>query len=240
MKKSSKADSSTRPPKAAGGKAKGSPTPIESDDARRERALSILDTLAPRYPVLKPLLVHANPWQLLVGTVLSAQCTDKRVNEITPGLFARWPGPAELAGAAQEELEQVIYSAGFYRAKARNLIGAARKIIAEHGGEVPRTMAELSALPGLGRKSAGVLLSACFDTPAIIVDTHFGRVTRRLGFTAESDPVRLEKDLARWLPRQEWNRFSMVINFHGRDICHSRTPNCPACPVRGQCPAAIG
>ena len=216
-----------------------SPTIRENDTFRRIRSRDILKILAPRYPVLKPLLNYSNPWELLVGTVLSAQCTDKRVNQITPSLFARWPGPAELATARQEELEQMIYSAGFYRAKARNLIGAAMRIMEEHGGEVPGSMTELCALPGLGRKSAGVLLSACFGKPAIIVDTHFGRVTRRLELGSETDPVRLEKEIARYLPQKDWNRFSMVINFHGRDICHSRKPDCSACPVNSLCPSSI-
>ncbi len=211
----------------------------ESDKARLLRLKRILDILTPSYPVLKPLLNHSNPWELLVGTVLSAQCTDKRVNTITPEIFARWKGPAELAEARQEDLERVIYSAGFYRAKARNLIGSAQRIMEDHGGEVPKTMEELSALPGLGRKSAGVLLSACFNTPAIIVDTHFRRVTRRLGLTDEMDPVKLEKDIASWLPPDLWNQTSMFLNFHGRDFCHSRKPNCPPCPIRGDCPQAI-
>ncbi len=216
-----------------------SKTLANEEAALRARALDALAILLPKYPILKPLLNYINPWQLLVGTVLAAQCTDKRVNEITPALFARWPGPAELAEAEQTELEAVIFSAGFYRNKAKNLIGAAREVSQKHRGEVPKTMEELTALPGLGRKSAGVLLSSCFDVPAIVVDTHFGRVTRRLGFTEEKDPVRLEYSIASWLPSEHWNSFSLVLNFHGRDICHSRKPNCCACPLAGICPSNI-
>ena len=211
----------------------------ETNIERAERAEAILRTLAPAYPELKPMLDYERPFELLVATVLSAQCTDAMVNRVTPGLFARFPTPAALAEAPIEELETIVHPTGFFRAKARNLKALSRLLVERFGGEVPETMDELVTLPGVGRKTAGVVLSACFGQGAIIVDTHFGRVCRRLGLAAAEDPVRLENEIALVLPRHKWTEASHILNRHGRDYCKSRAPLCASCPVAALCPRAF-
>lgn len=175
------------------------------------------------------MLSYTNAFELLIAVVLSAQTTDAQVNKITPALFSRYPDSHALAGARQEEVEGLIHSTGFYRSKARNIIGASKVLVEDFGGRVPQTMEELVRIPGVGRKSAGVVLHHIFDKPAIIVDTHFGRVVRRLGLTAHEDPKRVEQDIAAQLDRAYWSEFSMTANLHGRALCHARKPRCSEC-----------
>lgn len=203
--------------------------------AKLDRARIVIERLRPLHPDFRPLLEYTSPFTLLVATVLSAQCTDAMVNRVTPALFARFPGPPDVAGAHIEDLEGLIRPTGFYHSKARNLIELSRTLIEKHGGEVPRTMEELTALRGVGRKTAGVVLSVCFGLPAIIVDTHFGRVARRLGFTASEDPATIERDIAEFLPMEDWTAFSHILNRHGRNPCLARSPRCAACPLRDIC-----
>ncbi len=211
----------------------------ENPEERAERALVILRTLSPSYPDLVPMLHFRSPFELLVATVLSAQCTDAMVNRVTPSLFARFPSPAALAEAPLPELEDIVHPTGFFRAKARNLKALSRLLVERFGGEVPRTMEELVTLPGVGRKTAGVVLSACFGESAIIVDTHFGRVCRRLELARAEEPARLEREIAELLPRERWTEASHVLNRHGRDYCKARSPLCGGCPVAAFCPAAF-
>jgi endonuclease-3 len=172
-----------------------------------------------------------------VATILSAQCTDKRVNMVTPHLFARWPGPAALARAPQPELEAVIRTTGFFRAKAKSLLGCSRALVDRHGGEVPRTLADLVKLPGVGRKTANVVLGSGFGiVSGVVVDTHVGRITRRLGLTREADAVRAERDLIAVVPERHWIAFSHRLIEHGRTVCTARAPRCDGCPLAAVCP----
>jgi endonuclease-3 len=181
-------------------------------------------------------LNFSNPLELLVATILSAQCTDVRVNLVTGELFRQYPDARAYAEADLGELEQAIRSTGFYRNKAKSLIGCATVILEKHGGEVPRTMAELTALPGVGRKTANVVLGNAFGIPGLVVDTHVRRVATRLGWTRESDPVKIERTLCRRLPKEKWTHASHVLIFHGRRICKAPTPHCSSCPVFELCP----
>lgn len=202
-----------------------------------ERAGKVLELLRQRYPQPATHLVHENAWQLLVATVLAAQCTDARVNTVTPGLFARWPGPAELACASQAELEEVIRPTGFYRNKAKNLLGAAGKICSTYSGQVPRTMPELLTLPGVARKTANVVLFGAFGiNEGLAVDTHVKRISYRLGLTTATDPVQVEKDLILIFPRQEWGNVNHRMVWFGRDVCRARVPLCPDCEMGEFCP----
>ena len=196
----------------------------------------IISILKKEYPERASLLRYENPFQLSVAVALSAQTTDAGVNRVSPELFQKWPDPESLANADIEELEKVIHSLGFYRQKARNLIAASRKIVDEFGGEVPRGMDELTSLPGIGRKSANVIRAHLWNLPGIIVDTHFGRVCRRLGLTEAENPRKVEKELGLLIPQDLQNDFSMIINYHGRRYCMSRKPNCTGCPVTRYCP----
>jgi endonuclease-3 len=182
--------------------------------------------------------VYQDPFQLLVATILSAQTTDVRVNMVTPALFARYPTAASLARAKVGDVEKLISSVGFYRTKAKNLVGMAQRLVAEHGGEVPRTMAELQALPGVGRKTANVVLGNAFGiNEGIAVDTHVGRLSLRLGLTRHTDPVKIEQDLMRLIPREDWTLFSHLLIFHGRQICIARKPKCNECVLADICPS---
>jgi len=185
-------------------------------------------------------LRHASAFQLLVATVLSAQCTDAMVNRVTPGLFARYPDARAMAAASPEELEPLIRPTGFFRAKARSLAGLSAALVERHGGEVPGTMAELVRLPGVGRKTASVVLGHWFGVPAIPVDTHVLRVARRLGLTAADDPERVERDLAALWPRRAWTDGALRLILHGRRACVARRPRCEACVLAGFCPSARG
>ena len=185
-------------------------------------------------------LDHQNAFQLLLATVLSAQSTDVMVNKITPELFKHWSTPKALARAEPAEVEQVLSKIGMYRQKTKNVIGVSKLLIAEHGGEVPRTLAELIRLPGVGRKTANVVLGVAFGTPeGVVVDTHVQRISQRLGWTKHTEPVEIEQDLMKLFPRSEWDMLSHTLIFHGRRVCAARKPACAACPVSAECPSAF-
>lgn len=206
--------------------------------ARPAPAADVLARLRAEYPGADCSLDHAGPFQLLVSTILSAQCTDARVNSVAPALFRRLPNPAAMAGAGPE-LEELIRSTGFFNAKARSIRGACRAIVEQHGGEVPRTMEELHALPGVGRKTANVVLGNAFGAPdGVVVDTHVGRLARRLGWSRHADPVKVESDLNALLPRESWVFAGHALILHGRRVCSSRSPRCGACLLADLCPKA--
>jgi len=202
----------------------------------RKRAAEILRILARAYPEAGVHLEFRDAFQLLAATILAAQCTDQRVNQVTPALFARFPDAASLAQAGQEELEVLVRSTGFYRSKARSLLGMARALVERFGGKVPETIEELVTLPGVGRKTANVLRGACYGQLAIVVDTHLQRVSARLGLARERDPDRVEAELRALIPESRQTRFTWVIGEHGRRVCAARKPRCPECPVRRLCP----
>ena len=204
---------------------------------KKERAQAIYRILTKRYPNVRCELDFKNPLQLLIATVLSAQCTDKRVNAVTPALFKRYKKVGDFAGADLRELQGIIKSTGFYRAKAKNIKGLATKIVTEYNGKVPDKLEELIKLPGVGRKTANVVLGHAFDTPGITVDTHFGRLSRRFGWTKETDPVKVEFKVMELIPRKEWTNLSQRMIWHGRRICHARKPACGACPLAELCPS---
>jgi len=208
-----------------------------SQAEKRKRAMAIYRILSKRYPSVRCELDFKNPLQLLIATVLSAQCTDKRVNAVTPALFKRYKSASDFAGANMRELQTLIKSTGFYRAKAKNIKGLATKIVTEHNGKVPDNLEELVKLPGVGRKTANVVLGHAFDTPGITVDTHFGRLSRRFGWTKENDPVKVEFEVMELIPRKEWTNLSQRMIWHGRRICHSRKPACGDCPLAKLCPS---
>lgn len=201
------------------------------------QARRINRALAETYPYAHPELDFESPFQLLVATVLSAQTTDLRVNQTTPALFAQYPTPEDLAMAVPEELEQLIRPTGFFRAKARSLLGLSIALRDHFGGEVPGTLAELVTLPGVGRKTANVVLGNAFGVPGLTVDTHFGRLVRRFGWTREEDPEKVETDIAALFPKSEWTMLSHRLIFHGRRVCHARKPACGACPIAPLCPS---
>ncbi len=211
--------------------------PGETQLAKVRRARRINRLLAQRYPDAHCELDFVSPWQLLVATVLSAQTTDVRVNEVTPALFARYPDPASLAAADPAEVEQLIHPTGFFRAKTRSLIGLSATLVERHRGVVPKRMTDLVALPGVGRKTANVVLGNAFGVPGLTVDTHFGRLSRRLRWTDSDDPVQVETDVGALFPKREWTLLSHRLIFHGRRTCHSRRPACGACPLTRLCPS---
>jgi endonuclease-3 len=209
----------------------------EKAAARAVRATAIAETLERVYPDAECSLRFESPFQLLIATILSAQCTDKRVNMVTGELFSRWPGPESLAAAKPRELEAVIRSTGFFRAKARNILGCCQALVERHAGDVPRSLAELVRLPGVGRKTANVVLGSAFGAASgVVVDTHVGRISRRLGLTRHTDAVRAERDLGKLLPQQHWIAFSHCLIEHGRSVCTARKPRCPGCCLAGLCP----
>ena len=203
----------------------------------KRRARAMYRILSETYPEVRCELDFANPLQLLVATVLSAQCTDRRVNQVTPALFKKYRTVKSLAQADLLDLEKLVHSTGFFRSKARNIKGLATRIQSDFDGEVPRTLAELITLPGVGRKTANVVLGHAFDTPGITVDTHFGRLSRRFGWTGENDPVKVEHAVAQLIPQKEWTNLSQRMIWHGRRVCHSRKPACGACPLARICPS---
>ena len=218
---------------------KAKPTRRESAAARKQRVGEILRRLTAEYPDAHCALDHQSPLQLLVATILSAQCTDKRVNEVTPALFRRYPTARHYAEAPLPDLEAMVQSTGFFRNKARSLQGLGRALVADHGGEVPRTMAELTVLPGVGRKTANVVLGNAFGIEAgVVVDTHVGRLSRRLGLTAEEDAVKAEADLMKLVPQDRWTLWSHLLIDHGRKVCAARKPACDRCVVADLCPSA--
>jgi endonuclease-3 len=193
--------------------------------------------LAERHPDAHCELDHSTPLQLLVATILSAQCTDARVNQVTPTLFARYPSAAGYAGADRAELEEIIRPTGFFRTKANTLIGLGAALVADFGGQVPGRLKDLVTLPGVGRKTANVVLGNAFGVPGITVDTHFGRLARRFGWTTSEDPVVIEQEVGALFPRRDWTMLSHRMIFHGRRVCHSRTPACGACSLAALCPS---
>lgn len=194
-------------------------------------------TLSVRYPDAHCELDFRNPYELLVATVLSAQTTDVRVNSITPILFEKYPDACALAGADRDDLEAIVKPTGFFRAKSTSLLNLAGDLAERFDGEVPPRLADLTTLPGVGRKTANVVLGNAFDVPGITVDTHFGRLVRRFGWTQLEDPVKVEHAVGALVPKKEWTQLSHVLVFHGRRICHSRKPACGVCPVASMCPS---
>jgi endonuclease-3 len=211
----------------------------DSQRARRERAVRIVDALRLEYPDAHCELNYRNAFELLAATILSAQCTDVRVNMVTPQLFSRWPDPASLAAARQEDVEEVIRSTGFFRNKAKSLIGMARALTAEFGGEVPRTMAELRPIPGVGRKTANVVLGNAYGiSEGITVDTHVIRITNLLGLASGSDAVKIEQQLMKLIDHSDWAVFSHLLIWHGRRVCVANRPRCGQCVIAAWCPSA--
>jgi endonuclease-3 len=193
-------------------------------------------TLKRLYPGARCSLDYRDPFQLLVSTILSAQCTDERVNMVTPGLFARYPGPGAFADEELAEIEEAIRSTGFFRSKAKSIQAASRDIVEKHGGDVPDSLDDLVELRGVGRKTANVVLGNAFGIPGVVVDTHVGRLTRRMGLTREEDPVKVEFDLMERVPKKEWTLYSHLLIHHGRAVCQSRKPRCSECRLARTCP----
>lgn len=209
----------------------------ESRIKKKERAGIILEKLRKTYPDAKCALDYTNPLELMVATILSAQCTDKRVNIVTPALFKKYPDAEAYARAVPSELERLIQSTGFYKNKARNIQGAARRIVEVFGGKVPKTLDELVTLPGVGRKTANVILGNAFGIPGLTVDTHMIRLNNRLGLTSQKDPVKIEFELMSLIPGKSWTEYSHLIIHHGRSRCAARKPDCPACELQACCPS---
>lgn len=208
---------------------------MAADAAERRHARTILGRLKKRYPEIHTALDYEDPWQLLVVTVMSAQTTDENVNKVAPELFRRWPGPADLAAADPEEVEEVIFSTGFYRQKTRSIIALSQDLMERFGGEVPQSLDELVTLRGAGRKTASVVLAEAWGLPAIAVDTHVKRVAHRLGLTDETDPAKIEADLRDLYPEREWSGISMRFIQFGRETCDARTPRCWECEMIDRC-----
>jgi len=208
----------------------------------RARAREVVARLALEYPGTAAELCalrHVGPFQLLVATILSAQCTDERVNMVTPGLFEKYPTPQALAEATLQDLEDRIRSTGFFRSKAKNLVGMARAVDERFGGDVPSSMEDLTSLPGVGRKTANVVRSVALGLPGLPVDTHVGRLTRRLGLTAQTDPVKVETEIDALVPPEQWGALSLRLILHGRKVCQARTPRCGDCLLADICPSAL-
>ncbi len=206
---------------------------------RQERAQAVVSILAATYPDAHCELVFHSPFELLIATILSAQCTDVRVNATTPALFQQCPDVEAFVQIPQQKLEKLIHSTGFFRSKAKNIKGAAEAILRYHGGDVPSTLEALTKLPGVGRKTANVVLGNAFGkNEGIVVDTHVARLSQRLRLTSHSDPVKIEKNLVRLVPREQWTLFSHWLIWHGRRRCHARNPDCAACELASLCPSA--
>lgn len=208
----------------------------EQTENERQRLDKIIQLLGEEYPNLKSALNFENPFQLLVATILAAQCTDVRVNKVTEKLFKKYNGPADLANVTAEELEEDIKTCGLFRTKSKNIIASSNAIIEDYGGQVPKDFEELIKLPGVGRKTANVVLSNAFGVPAFAVDTHVFRVARRLGFSSQKDVFGVEKDLTEKIPRSLWIDAHRWLITHGRKVCHARNPKCEVCLLRGLCP----
>lgn len=202
-----------------------------------ERVEKILPLLKKAYPGAKTPLVHANPLELLIATILSAQCTDERVNMVTPKLFRKYKTARDFANAKPEELEVLIRSTGFYKNKARSIIGCCKGILERHAGGVPPSLGDLVELPGVGRKTANVVLGECFGIPGVVVDTHVKRLSGRLGLSRNTDPEKIEQDLMGIVPKKNWSLFSTLLIYHGRAVCNARKPRCKECVVAGLCPS---
>jgi endonuclease III len=221
---------------AAGGARR--PGKVSATDWTADRVADLLARLKHLHPDAKCSLEHVHPLQLLVATILSAQCTDERVNMVTPVLFARYPDAAALAASDRAELEEIIRSTGFFRAKARSIAECCRDLVDRHGGQVPRTMEELTVLRGVGRKTANVVLGNAYGIPGMVVDTHVGRLARRLGLSVQEDPEKVESDLMASIPRGEWTLFAHLLIHHGRRVCPARKPHCSRCALADLCPKA--
>jgi endonuclease III len=202
----------------------------------KPRADRIRKILRKIYPEVKTQLLHQNPFQLLVATILSAQCTDKQVNQVTPVLFKRLKTPADFAAAPLKSIENLIRPTGFFHNKAKNIKNCSKALLDRHSGEVPQTLDKLVKLPGVGRKTANVVLGAAFGICGVVVDTHVARISARLGLTENKDPVKIEFDLMKIIPKREWNDFSLQLIFFGRETCTARKPKCPTCPLDKLCP----
>ncbi len=211
---------------------------MEDIKGKKQRAKKIFEALDPIYTREKTALKYSSPFELLVATILSAQCTDKRVNQVTRELFKKYKGPEDYLKVPIEELEEDIRPTGFYKNKARSIRGCAQAIVQDFGGKVPDSMEKLLTLPGVGRKTANCVLGAAFDVPGIVVDTHVKRLAKRLGLTENTDPDKIEKDLEKLLPKKRWRRFSDLLIYHGRDVCKARKPLCPDCTISKWCPSA--
>jgi endonuclease-3 len=209
----------------------------ESIGEKKARAKQIAARLAVAYPEVRCPLIHSNDYELLVAVILSAQCTDAAVNKVTPELFRRYSTPGELAGAPSTEIESLIRALGLFRAKAKSLKQCAQQLVQRYNGKVPSTMAELTDLAGVGRKTANVIRGHAFNLPGIVVDTHCRRVSRRLGLTRQEDPSKIESELGRLLPARDWTGFSHRLIIHGRQVCYARKPACKRCPVAALCPS---
>jgi endonuclease-3 len=210
--------------------------PLPSTRALSRRAARILALLKQARPNAPVELDHHSPFELLVATILSAQCTDQRVNQVTPALFRRYVHPADFAAADPHELEALVMPTGFYKSKARSLIGTGKLLTERFGGKVPESMEELTQLPGVGRKTANVVRCNCFGQPAVVVDTHVKRVAHRLGFTRSEDPDIIEQDLQRVIPVEQWTEGSQLLLLHGRYLCVAKRPKCEQCPIYKECP----
>ncbi len=221
-------------------KPKAGPTNWSSESEPLERktgrALGIIEILQATYPDAKCSLEPRNAFRLMVATILAAQCTDERVNMVTPGLFERYPTIQSFAEAREEDIQEIIRSTGFFRQKSRSIIEASQDIMAKFGGEVPGTLAELTTLRGVGRKTANLVLGECFDTPGMVVDTHVTRLSQRLGLTSNTDPTKIEFDLMKVVPERHWTELNHLLVSHGRAICKAPTPRCDQCPVLELCP----
>lgn len=205
-------------------------------DPLRRRTDRIRKILRSAYPHVKTALRHRNPFELIIATILSAQTTDRQVNRVTATLFDHFPTAAHLAGAALAEIERIIRPTGFFHNKARNIKACAQALAETHGGQVPARLEDLTNLPGVGRKTANVVLGAAFGIPGMVVDTHVKRLAGRLGLTQHTDPVKIEYDLMALVPKRAWNTFGLQLIHFGRDVCHARKPDCPSCPLRRLCP----
>ena len=208
----------------------------ENAAARKERAQRIADRLAETYPDATCELDFKSPWQLLIATILSAQCTDKMVNQVTPALFEKFPDPASLAKGSQQTIERLIRRTGFFSQKAKSIRSAAKSVVEQFGGEVPQTIDELTTLQGVGRKTASVVVGTAFGQPAVFVDTHVKRLTFRLGLTKADEPEKIEGDVKGLLPSEQWTAFCHRLIHHGRRICFARSPRCDECPLLELCP----
>jgi len=229
-----------KPARPTSKRAAGRPRSSAKAEEQRKHSLALYRALVKAHPDAHCELDHRSPFELVVATVLSAQSTDVQVNLVTPALFAAYPGPKELARAAQADVEVLIGRLGMFRQKAKNLIGLAQGLMTSHAGEVPDSLEALIRLPGVGRKTANVVLGVAFGRPeGVVVDTHVGRLAQRLGLTEQSTPEKIEQDLMALLPRQEWDRVSHTLIFHGRRVCSARKPACSTCSVQVSCPSAF-
>lgn len=209
----------------------------EEPEEQKKRVRRIIRQLKKQYPVAECALHHESPFQLLAATILSAQCTDERVNKVTPNLFKKYPTPEKLAKSKQADVEKIIHSLGFFRAKATNLRGMAQALVEQFSGELPQNLQDLVSLPGVGRKTANVVLGTCFGIPSgVVVDTHVTRISNLLGFTTSKNAVIIERELCEILPKKEWIEWSHRLIYLGRQICIARRPQCPECPLLKNCP----